>query len=165
MFIMNSHALPSVLKGMRKTRSLSQTEFSGLIHKSNRELSFIETGRRPFSLVRASEYLNAVSRTTKPITGNEWVSIFKSFVLEIVEHLKSGLSLDTADQGIVADDEEEFVYEIPLQDGSCLKLSISKVSKEEYENSVSDRRRANLDFLESLPEYKLRSLLKQIDDR
>ena len=99
------------------------------------------------------------------ITGNEWVSIFKSFVLEIVEHLKSGLSLDTADQGIVADDEEEFVYEIPLQDGSCLKLSISKVSKEEYENSVSDRRRANLDFLESLPEYKLRSLLKQIDDR
>ena len=69
MFIMNSHALPSVLKGMRKTRSLSQTEFSGLIHKSNRELSFIETGRRPFSLVRASEYLNAVSRTTKPVTA------------------------------------------------------------------------------------------------
>lgn len=152
--------LSSVLKKIRKARSLTQSEFSSIINKSSRELSFLETGRRPFSLDRANEYLKTISRVSMPLTVNEWKSVFKAFIMELVHRVRGSLGLDATDNCLIVDNDEEIVYEVPMPDRSCLKVSISTIPKEKYERIIHGRRRTNLDILQRMPNHKLSEILQ-----
>lgn len=66
---------------MRKDRGISQRDLGKAIHLSQREVSFIETGRRPLSLKKITAYLTYINnQSCTQITDTEWVLFTSLFV-------------------------------------------------------------------------------------
>jgi len=73
----------TTLVSMRKKRKMMQSVLCGLVNMSQREISFIENGRRRLSLGMIGAYLSALQKS-EPISDIEWNNFIRAFISDTI---------------------------------------------------------------------------------
>jgi transcriptional regulator with XRE-family HTH domain len=111
------------LRDMRESRGLSQKSLGKAIQLSQREVSYLENGKRTPSLETITSLVNYFHRGTKqPILAKEWEGFIYSFIGDTLGTVAEGVGLGITLQKRIGKDRYDMV--LNLEDGTPIAVDI-----------------------------------------